>query len=168
MKNFATKLNQIILMSSVVLTATATHADTAQSLTSKIAVTANVIAVCKMDVGPTLALGNYDAVKAHATDALSDSIDLSMTCTKGSALEFNISGNQTLTQTDAKQGEVADKLNYVLSYGMEGGEQFSNNQDAGLKGTGTQQVYKVTVTVPGQQNPAQGAYSDTLTATLKF
>jgi spore coat protein U domain-containing protein, fimbrial subunit CupE1/2/3/6 len=147
----------------------------AGSATSTFSVTASVASNCTIST-TSIAFGAYDPIVANATTPLDTTGSVTITCTKGAATTIglnagNNSANATGTTRAMKSG--SDYLSYEI-YQDSGRSTVWGNSGAGLftpavapdKAPRTFTMYG---RVPaGQDVPASGSYTDTVTATVNF
>ncbi len=150
----------------------------AQTATSNLAVSANVVANCTIATTP-IAFGNYDPVAANAGAAahLDSTGTVDVACTRGTPglrIDLNVGANAGGASTTTRAMTAGAGL--FLDYDL-----FSDNGYASLWGSGAgsgvtltppanKNVRSTTVygRVPGAQDAAAGVYNDTVVATINF
>lgn len=145
----------------------------AGSATSNMAVSASVSANCTISAAP-MAFGAYDPIVTNASTALTQSANLAVDCTNGSAATITLGqgANSGTGSTDAAPiRRMANGSNY-LNYGLysDNGDTTTWDNSTGVSYTGTGASDSVTVygSIPGGQNVSAGSYTDTVVATITF
>jgi spore coat protein U-like protein len=157
----------------------------AASSSTVVPVSATVSQACSISTVSAIAFGNYDPVGANATAALNATGQISVSCSKGAAgLTIGVDGGTHATGAQrALQGTTATNL---LKYDIfqpptsapatactfPGVTAWTNTETGRLTLTpATSKVarlYNVCGTIPGGQDAAAEAYTDTVSATLNF
>jgi spore coat protein U-like protein len=145
----------------------------AASTPASLDVTANVVAVCNISVA-SVAFGQYDVTSLTPLTAAGS---VSVNCTTGApySVTFNQGLNPAGSSTvDAPERQMAnqtagstDVLAYSLSYGGSpiGGSALS---DIAGTGNGASQTYTIDGSIPSGQAVGDGAYLDTVVATVNY
>jgi spore coat protein U-like protein len=138
-------------------------------------VTANIATSCTIN-SPTLAFGTYDPQVTNLTAAKNSQIDLVWTCTSTTpaTIWLDEGANAKVASTPAiPQRQMASgalRLAYFL-YSDEGmGTVWGNTiaTSVPVTGSGASQNSTVFGSIPGAQNVAPGAFSDTVVVNLKY
>jgi spore coat protein U-like protein len=144
----------------------ASRAD-AQTATTTMTVTANVVASCSV-VGGTLAFGNYDPIAAGPTDG---SLQIAVRCTRGVTAQIGLALGSNPTGATRRMTDGTSFLSYELYKDPARSIVWGN--------TGTDRLQYIAVsngpvnfTVQGRvvalQDVPVGGFSDTLTITVTF
>lgn len=105
--------------------------------------------------------GSYDPIVANATQPLTASSNLVVTCTKNAAVTVAL--DQGLNSNRTMKNSNGDSLSYRLL--TQGGADFSS---VNATGTGTAVTLPVNGVVPPAQNVPAGQFADTVIATVNF
>ena len=157
----------------------------AASATTTIAVSASVTQNCTISTTSALAFVAYDPIGANATAALNATGQVSVACSKGATgLTIGIDNGAHVAgaQRQMLGGTAAGMLQYNLFQPPNNTPSTPctfpatvpwTNTGAGLftlssATTKVARVYNVCGTVPGGQDVAADAYTDTVTATINF
>jgi spore coat protein U-like protein len=146
--------------------------------TAPLTVNATVLTSCTIATAP-VNFGPYDPIGAHNVAPL-DSItgEVQITCANG--LPVNLRLGQGANPAGGSNDDVplrrmtgptpADVLAYHLYSDAPGGMVWGNSavSDVSTVGTGILQTLTIYGRVPGAQNPAAGAYTDTVVAAVDF
>ena len=149
----------------------------ADTATSDLTVTANVVAKCTIGAA-TLSFGNYDPVSAHATADLDVTTDIPVTCSSGASYTVTLgmggNGDRTMTQTTLPGGGAVTGTPGTLAYELytDSGRTtiWGSDTTSGLVGTGSGSAQNIPVygRVVGGLNVPVGGYSDTVVSTIHF
>lgn len=142
----------------------------AATTTTTFQVTATVLARCTI-TATDLAFGDYDPTNASPTDATST---ITVRCNKNKAYDVGLDAGTfsgaTVT-TRRMSGPDPDGLNYELyqdaTRAINWGNTVGTNTVSGT-GSGSTQTLTVYGRIPNDQSVADGAYSDTITATITY
>jgi spore coat protein U-like protein len=141
--------------------------------TANLPVNVNVAANCTITtVGVTFA-ADYDPVEAHATGNDDGAGSIVVTCTKGAGTSIalnngaNAAGNQPRMKGPGASG--SEYLSYTL-YSDSGRTTTWNGvtRTIGAAPSKAARTFTVYARIPGGQDISQGAYSDTVVATVTF
>jgi spore coat protein U-like protein len=135
-----------------------------QITSTTIFVTVNVGNTCSISA-PAMDFGVYSGSAATATTTLS------VKCANGTAYNVGLNGGQSGNVNNRQLTFGSSALNYALysnssrtvNWGDTGG-----SGTAGGTGNSSAQTLTVYGLIPGGQNPPQGLYTDTITATLTY
>jgi spore coat protein U-like protein len=174
-----------LAMSVTVALASAQGAVLAASASTFIPVSVNVSQACSISTTSALAFASYDPIGVNATAALNSTGQISVSCSKGaSGLAIGMDAGTHATGDQRKmQGSVAaNTLNYSISQPPSNAPGTActfpgltpwTNTGAGMltlpvATSKSARVYNVCGTIPGGQDAAAEAYTDTVSATLNF
>ncbi|HWC74551.1 MAG TPA: spore coat U domain-containing protein [Gemmatimonadales bacterium] len=150
----------------------------AATSTTTFTVSAAVAANCTISVTP-INMGNYDPVVTNATNPVSASGTLTITCTKGTGPTIGLNGGNHAGAVSGVTRAMANGTN-MLGYELyqpasapgNGGVWTdiggANPLNAGVTPSKAPRSYVVNATIPGGQDASVGSYSDTITATVNF
>ena len=143
----------------------------ADTLGSRMDVTASVVANCRLVV-PPLSFGVYDPLTANFAQPADASTVISVTCTRsaGAAVSFDF-GLHGGTANRAMNGGTSEMLHYQIYRDSARSLVWANGADAvRVTSLGIVSPQQLTVfgRIPPQQEVAPGAYTDVLTATVDF
>lgn len=146
-----------------------------QAATDNLDVSATVISNCTITAN-ALAFGTYDPVGANAVTAATGATTLDVTCSNGASFNVTLGqgGSSGGGSTDADPARrLTDGTNF-LNYGLftDAGrlDEWGNTVGTGVVyvGTGAADTINVYGNIPGGQNVAAGAYTDTVVATIEL
>jgi spore coat protein U-like protein len=145
----------------------------AQSASTNLAVSASVAANCTISTTP-VAFGAYDPVVTNASASRDAAGGVTIACTKGAVPTIGLGlGSNSLAPTTRRMlGVSGDFLTYELYqpagyttvWGTSGANLFSAGASTGRAG----RTFAVNGRIPGGQDVATGAYTDTVVATVNF
>lgn len=147
----------------------------AATQTANLSVTANVSATCSIST-TALAFGTYDPVGTHASAPLDAAGGVIVTCTNGALTTVTLGqgAHAGTGSTDVlplrRMQSGSNYLAYTLYQDASRTTVWGNTLITGLghTGTGTATTLSVYGRIPGGQNVASGAYTDTVVATVTF
>jgi spore coat protein U-like protein len=159
----------VLLTASTFAAALSVRAD---SIGTRMDVTANVLANCRLVV-PPLSFGTYDPLVAHATAPADALTVLSLTCTRNTAATVSFDfGIHTFGGEDrGLGGNGQDRLHYQIYRDSARSLVWSKGGDAiRTISRGVSQPDQLTVfgRIPPRQEVEPGAYLDVLTAMVDF
>jgi spore coat protein U-like protein len=174
-----------LVTSVTVVLASAQGAVVAATASTFIPVSVNVSQACTISTASALAFAAYDPIGVNATAALNATGQISVSCSKGaSGLSIGMdAGTHAAGDQRKMQGSVAaNTLNYSISQPPNNvpgtactfpGLTPWTNIGAGMLTLSTAtsksaRLYSVCGTIPGGQDAAAEAYTDTVNATLNF
>lgn len=139
----------------------------AAPITSSMAVSASVAALCTMSAQP-LAFGAYNSAQNDANTTIN------VTCTNGTTYSVGLDaggGSGATTSARKMTGPGGATLNYNLftnaARSTNWGNTVGTDAVAGT-GAGVSQTLNVYGRIPANQFPSPGAYNDTVTITLTY
>lgn len=151
----------------------------AGSVSGTFAVTANVVAACKINSSAAIAFGNYDPANVNASSPLTSTGNMNITCTKSTAATVSLDQGQNAGTGSTCSAPVRQMKNgtNMLAYAIysDSGRTSPWGCTAGTNTasfTSTTASSGVSLTTygsvpPGQDLPA-GSYADTVTFTVSF
>lgn len=149
------------------LSATAGQAATTSDTMS---VSANVLSVCVVNAGD-MVFGNVDPTSASAVD---QTASISVLCTKGTSFTVGLNAGTAsgATVTTRRMTGGADQLGYALYRDAARTANWGNtpgtDTPAAQIAASTASALTVYGRIPGGQNVAAGAYTDTITVTVNY
>lgn len=144
----------------------------ADSVASRMDVTATVVVNCRLNV-PPLAFGTYDPLAVNAVQPADASAVVSVTCTRNTsaALSFDFGLHAASAGDRAMKGPGPEPLQYQIYRDSARSQVWGSGGEAMQllsKGITQPQQFTVFGRIPPQQEIEPGAYSDALTAAVDF
>src|SRR4051794_11227885 len=135
-------------------------------------VSANVIRKCTISAQP-LAFGNYDPVQANATAPLDGQATLTVSCTKGTAVDIAMdNGGNSQGRTRRMSNGRAGFLTYDVykdpSRTQTWGDGERDKFDGGVAPSRDPRQFIVYGRVAGSQDVPEGSFQDTILVTVQF
>jgi len=145
---------------------------------ANLTVDALVLSSCAISTAP-VNFGTYDPMVAHLSAPLDNSAgEVRITCANGLPVVVRLdqgaapgSGSTAAAPVRQMAGPApGDVLSYNLFTDAPGGIVWGDTTGTGVAdiGTGAQEILLIHGRVPGGQNPAAGAYGDTVVASVDF
>lgn len=144
----------------------------ADSIGTRMEVSANVIANCHLVV-PPLSFGTYDPLVAQATQSADASVSVTVICTRNTtaSVSFDLGLHSANGSDRGMSGPGADVLHYQI-YRDAGRSQIWSQGSEAMRivthGVLTPDELTVFGRIPPRQEVGPGAYTDVLTATVDF
>lgn len=143
----------------------------AATATSTFGVTATVLAKCKITAGD-LAFGNYDPTSASPLDATST---ITVRCNKNKAYDIGLNAGTfsgatvtTRKMTGADAAGLAYALTQDSGHATNWGQTVGTDTKYVNSATGADETHTVYGRIASGQFVTDGAYSDTITATITY
>ncbi len=159
-----------LLAVSMILGARVVRAD---SITTRMEVTATVVSNCRLVI-PPLSFGTYDPLAANSTQPADASVEVTLNCTRNTAasVSFDLGIHSAGAAFDrAMAGPGPEHLHYQIYRDAARSQVWSGGTEAlRIVAHGVAAPDQLTVfgRIPPSQEVEPGAYSDVLTATVDF
>jgi len=151
----------------------------AGSASSSFAVTATVVAACKINSASAIAFGNYDPAVANATASKDAQGTVQIVCTKSAVAVvsmdqgINPGTGSTCSAPSRQMNSGTSKLAYGIYQDLAHGTPWgctsgTNTLQFTATGAATPNNFTTFGSVPGGQDLPAGSYSDTVTVSVTF